>query len=347
MSARGSWDKERESVYLYRVLAEVEPDAARSALFERLAREAESQAAIWAKGLQSESPDVTAAPFVPSYRARVVARLVRRFGPRRTRAVLSAMKVRGMSIYSTAQVGHPIPTSVKDIGRRHRGTGGANLRAIVFGANDGLVSNASLILGVAGATGADGQSHALVISGIAGLLAGAFSMAAGEYVSMASQREMFERQIEAERDELAEYPEAEAAELSLIYQARGLSRDDADRITASIVAHPGYALDTLAREELGLDPGELGSPWGAAIASFASFAIGAFVPLAPFLLASGRPALWFSMAATAVALFAVGASISLFTGREAARGGLRMFLIGAAAAAATFCIGRLLGVSIG
>ena len=351
MSARGSWAQEMESIYLYRVIAEVEPSPARRTLFERLAQEAEAQAAIWAKEFASDSEGRPETPFVPSARARVVARLVRRFGPRRTRAVLSAMKVRGMSVYSsTTHVGHPIPTSVEDIGRRHRGTGGANLRAVVFGANDGLVSNASLILGVAGATGASnatGQSHAIVISGIAGLLAGAFSMAAGEYVSMASQREMFQMQIDAERDELAEYPAAEAAELSLIYQARGLSRDDADRMTATIVAHPGYALDTLAREELGLDPGELGSPWGAAISSFASFAVGAFLPLAPFLLTSGRPALLAAITATAVALFAVGASISLFTGRNAARGGLRMLLIGAAAAAATFGIGRLLGVSIG
>lgn len=346
MSARGSWAQEMESVYLYRVIADVEPDPNRRSLFAHLAHEAEAQAAIWAKAIAAESPGGPAPTFVPSGRTRLVARLVRRFGPRRTRAVLAAMKVRGMSVYSSTHVGHPIPTSVDDIGRRHRGTGGANLRAIVFGANDGLVSNASLILGVAGATGADGQSHAIVISGIAGLLAGAFSMAAGEYVSMASQREMFQQQIDAERDELAEYPEAEAAELSLIYQARGLSRDDADRMTASIVAHPGYALDTLAREELGLDPGELGSPWGAALSSFASFGVGAFLPLAPFLIMSGRAALLSAIVATAVALFGVGASISLFTGRNAARGGLRMLLIGAAAATATFCIGRLLGVSI-
>ena len=166
-----------------------------------------------------------------------------------------------------------MPHSVEEIGRRHRrGPAGGNLRAAVFGASDGLVSNVCLILGVAGA---HPDGHAVLISGVAGLLAGAFSMAAGEYVSVRSQREMFEHQIGAERDELAKYPREEAAELSLIYQARGLGKEDADRMAARIVANPGYALDALAREELGLDPGALGSPVGAALFSFASFAVGA------------------------------------------------------------------------
>jgi VIT1/CCC1 family predicted Fe2+/Mn2+ transporter len=269
---------------------------------------------------------------------------VRRLGPARMRGVLSAMKVRGMSVYRAPERGHPMPHSVKEIGRRHRGAGGANLRAIVFGANDGLVSNASLILGVAGATG---DAHVVLLTGVAGLLAGAFSMAAGEYVSMRSQREMFERQIDAEREELRQYPAAEAAELSLIYQARGLSQVDADRMASGIVANPEYALDTLAREELGLDPSALGSPIGAAFSSLASFAVGAMIPLLPFLLTTGRGALGGAVALTAVALFGVGASISLFTGRGAWRGGFRMLLIGGAAAAATYLIGKLLGVSTG
>ena len=196
------------------------------------------------------------------------------------KGVLAAMKVRGMSIYSSSARGvahaggHAMPHSVDEIGRRHRGgIAGGNLRAAVFGASDGLVSNACLILGVAGAAG--GQGHTVLVSGVAGLLAGAFSMAAGEYVSVRSQREMFEHQIGAERDELAKYPDEEAAELSLIYQARGLGKDDADRMSSRIVANPGYALDALAREELGLDPGALGSPVGAAVFSFAAFAVGA------------------------------------------------------------------------
>jgi vacuolar iron transporter family protein len=349
MSALESWGHEMESVFLYRVVAEAEPSAERRALFTRLAGEAEGQAALWAEEIRKtagRAPD----PYVPDARARVVAALVRRLGPRRMKGVLAAMKVRGMSIYSVspgvpAAGGHPMPNSVEDVGRRHRGgIAGGNLRAAVFGASDGLVSNVCLILGVAGAAG--GQGHTVLVSGVAGLLAGAFSMAAGEYVSVRSQREMFEHQIGAERDELAKYPDEEAAELSLIYQARGLGKDDAERMAARIVANPGYALDTLAREELGLDPGALGSPMGAALFSFASFAVGAAVPLAPFVVAGGGAALVAAIALTAVALFGVGGATSLFSGRGAVRGGLRSLLIGAAAGAVTYGVGRLLGAAI-
>ena len=347
MSARESWGHEMESVFLYRVVADAEPAEDRRALFRKLAGEAEAQAAIWAdeiKKTDGRAPDA----YVPATRTRIVAALVRRFGPRRMKSVLAAMKVRGMSIYSGTldkAAGHAMPHSVDEIGRRHRGgIAGGNLRAAVFGASDGLVSNVCLILGVAGAAG--GQGNTVLVSGVAGLLAGAFSMAAGEYVSVRSQREMFEYQIGAERDELAKYPDQEAAELSLIYQARGLGKDDADRMSSRIVANPHYALDTLAREELGLDPGALGSPVGAAAFSFAAFAVGAAVPLAPFVFGSGAGALVAAIALTSVALFGVGCATSLFAGRGAARGGLRSLLIGAAAGAVTFGIGRLLGAVV-
>jgi VIT1/CCC1 family predicted Fe2+/Mn2+ transporter len=340
-----------ESVFLYRVVAEAEPAEDRRALFRNLAGEAEAQAAIWAEEMKKTDGRAPAA-YVPSARARIVAAMVRRFGPRRMKSVLAAMKVRGMSVYSTSahSAGHPMPHSVDEIGQRHRGgIAGGNLRAAVFGASDGLVSNVCLILGVAGATGATsaaGNERAVMVSGIAGLLAGAFSMAAGEYISVRSQREMFEHQIGAEREELAKYPHEEAAELSLIYQARGLGKDDADRMSARIVANPAYALDALAREELGLDPGALGSPVGAAGFSFASFAVGAAVPLAPFVVGGGRGALVAAIALTAVTLFGVGCATSLFSGRDAARGGLRSLLIGAAAGAVTYGIGRLLGAAV-
>jgi VIT1/CCC1 family predicted Fe2+/Mn2+ transporter len=335
-------------VFLYRVVAEAEPAEERRALFRKLAGEAEAQAAIWAEEIKKSAGHPPAA-YVPPARARFVAALVRRFGPRRMKSVLAAMKVRGMSVYSTSShpSGHPMPHSVDEIGRRHRGgIAGGNLRAAVFGASDGLVSNVCLILGVAGAAGATGESRAVLVSGVAGLLAGAFSMAAGEYISVRSQREMFEHQIGAERDELAKYPHEEAAELSLIYQARGLGKEDADRMSARIVANPAYALDALAREELGLDPGALGSPIGAAGFSFASFAVGAAVPLAPFVFGGGGGALIASIALTAVVLFGVGCATSLFSGRDAARGGLRSLLIGAAAGAVTYGIGRLLGAAV-
>ncbi len=277
-------------------------------------------------------------------RTRIVAGLVRRYGPRAMRGILAAMKVRGLSVYSHAAPGHPAPTSVEEVGKRHRGVGaGGNLRAAVFGINDGLVSNLSLILGVAGASSNTGF---ILLSGIAGLLAGAFSMAAGEYVSVRSQREMYEHQIGLERAELGEYPAEEAEELALIYAARGMDREDAHALARRTIADPRLALDTLAREELGLNPEDLGSPWGAALSSFLSFGVGALVPLAPFLFARGDGALVAAIAVTGAALFGVGSMISLFTGRSALRDGLRMLAIGGGAGAVTYLVGRLLGVTL-
>src|SRR5712671_6769333 len=215
------WLDETRSAYLYRVIAEVERGSPRAELFEKLAREAEGQAAIWAKNAGLASVPA----FIPDLRTRLVAALARRYGPRAMRGILAAMKVRGLSVYSHAAPGHPSPTSVDEIGVRHRSFGGrGNLRAAVFGVNDGLVSNMSLILGVAGASS---NSSFIVLSGVAGLLAGAFSMAAGEYVSVRSQREMYEHQIGLEEAELDEYPGEEAEELALIYAARGMSAEDA------------------------------------------------------------------------------------------------------------------------
>jgi len=333
------WHEEKRSAYLYRVMAAAETGTPRFELFNGLAAEAEGQAEIWARQSGGLAPE-----FVPDLRARMVAALVRRYGPRPLRAVLVAMKVRGLSVYSHAAPGHPLPTTLEEVGKRHRGvSGGGNLRAAVFGVNDGLVSNASLILGVAGASA---NNSMILLSGVAGLLAGAFSMAAGEYVSVRSQREMFEHQIGLERDELAQYPEEEAEELALIYAARGLPREDAHKLAQALIADPAKALDTLAREELGLNPEDLGSPWGVAIFSFLSFAAGALVPLLPFLALAGGRALPVSIAFTALTLFGVGAVISLFTGRSALRDGLRMLCIGAAAGGLTYAIGKLLGVSL-
>jgi VIT1/CCC1 family predicted Fe2+/Mn2+ transporter len=333
------WHEEKRSAYLYLAMAEAEAGTPRAELFRGLAVEAENQAGIWARQTGAVVPE-----YAPDLRARMVAALVRRHGPRALRSVLVAMKVRGLSVYSHAAPGHPLPTTLEEVGKRHRGvSGGGNLRAAVFGVSDGLVSNASLILGVAGASA---NNSIILLSGVAGLLAGAFSMAAGEYVSVRSQREMFEHQIGLERDELAQYPEEEAEELALIYAARGLARDDALKLARAIIADPAQALDTLAREELGLNPEDLGSPWGVAISSFLSFAAGALVPLLPFIGFAGGRALPASIAFTALALFGVGATISLFTGRSALRDGLRMLAIGAAAGGLTYAIGKLLGVSL-
>ena len=338
MSGLESWNEEKQSAWLYRRLADCEPDPRIAELFRTLATAAERQAETW-------QPPGNAASFAPSARAKLAVRLARRLGPRRVRPMLAALKVRGLSAYDSRPLaGHAMPTSVAQVERRHRGYGGGNLRAAVFGVNDGLVSNASLIMGVAGASsGAD----AVITAGVAGLLAGALSMAAGEYVSMRSQREMFEYQIGLERDELAEYPEEEAEELALIYAARGMDLEEARRITRALVKNPDAALDALAREELGLNPDDLGSPWGAAVFSFVAFAAGALLPLAPFLL--GLPlerAIVLAALVAGIALFGVGAALSLFTGRRAVSGGLRMVLIGGGAGVVTWLIGSLLGAAI-
>jgi VIT1/CCC1 family predicted Fe2+/Mn2+ transporter len=195
--------------------------------------------------------------------------------------------------------------------------------------------------------GAAADNKLLLLSGIAGLIAGAFSMAAGEYVSVRSQREMFEYQIGLEKEELDHYPEDEAEELALIYEARGLPRNDAVRLASQLTADPARALDTLAREELGLNPDDLGSPWGAALFSFVSFAAGASIPLLPFLFASGTKSMAIATVLTAVALFGVGATLSLFTGRNAWWSGVRMLAIGCAAGVVTYWIGKLMGVTLG
>jgi VIT1/CCC1 family predicted Fe2+/Mn2+ transporter len=342
-----SWQEEQRSAYLYRACADAEAGTPRAELFRRLAGEAEAQATIWRAQLTARG-HAAPAPFAPDTRTRLVAALVRQIGPRPLRSVLSAMKVRGMAVYGMAppaDPGHVPPTAGSMFERRHRGLGGGgNLRAAVFGVNDGLVSNASLILGVAGA---NSDPHVVLLTGIAGMCAGAFAMAAGEYVSVRSQRELFEYQIGLEREELAQYPEAEAQELALIYAAKGLPQKEANRLATKLVADPEHALDTLAREELGLNPDELGSPWGAAVSSFLSFGAGALLPLAPFALAAGARALPIAIGVTAVALFSVGAMLSLFTGRNALYSGLRMLFLGGLAGAITFAIGKLAGVSLG
>jgi VIT1/CCC1 family predicted Fe2+/Mn2+ transporter len=217
------------------------------------------------------------------------------------------------------------------------------LRAAIFGANDGLVSNASLIFGVAGA-GVD--NAVILVAGVAGLLAGASSMAAGEYISMRVQREVLERLIHLEAHELGADPEGERAELAAIYVRKGVSAELADRLAEELMRDPKVALDTHAREELGLDPEEgLGSPAAAAASSFATFAVGALLPLAPFLLTTGNPAVVAAGVVTGAALFGIGASMAFLTGRPWWISGARMLGIGAAAAAATYVIGRLFGVA--
>ena len=345
MSAFESWSEEKQSAFLYKVMAVVEKDQANKNLFTALAVAAEEQSQIWEKRMLAEGGGILQS-FHPSLRTRLVAWLIRALGPRSIRPVLAAMKVRGLSVYSgqAVRTGHPMPTTVDEIGHRHATFGGGgNLRAAVFGVNDGLVSNASLVMGIAGATQG---SQIIFLTGIAGLIAGAASMAAGEYISVRSQRELYEYQIGLERDELEEYPEEEAEELALIYNARGVPIDQARQIATEILQDPEHALDTLSREELGLNPDDLGSPWGAALSSFVSFALGALVPLMPFVFGARSQPIFAIIVLTGVSLFLVGALLSLFTGRSALKGGLRMVFIGGSAGIIAYIIGMLLGSSL-
>ncbi len=341
------WFQERQSQWLYAQLERVETDPARRVLFGELGGAAGRQAMLWERRIAADDQRIPA--FQPTLRARFAVHLARRLGTARIKPVLAALKVRGLSVDVSQNLiaGHRMPTRVDEVGARHRAVKGGTLRATVFGANDGLISNAGLILGVAGA-GADART--VLLSGVAGLLAGSLSMAAGEYVSVRSQRELVEGQLALERAELAEYPEEETAEMALIYAARGMSREQAQAMAAAVMSDHERALDTLAREELGVDPSSLDSPWRAALASLFSFAAGAAIPLFPYLPPLGLSkfaAQGWTVGATLAALFFVGAAISLFTGRSALGTGLRMMSIGGLAGGVTWLVGHALGVAIG
>jgi vacuolar iron transporter family protein len=235
------------------------------------------------------------------------------------------------------------PTDIGEGEHWHRSSRSGTLRAVIFGVSDGLVSNLSLVMGIAGASN---EPRFVLLAGIAGLLAGASSMAAGEYISMQSQREVFERQIALERAELEAMPEEEEAELAAVYRSKGFTDEEAARIARRLLHDPETALDTLVREELGLDPDQLGSPWGAAIGSFAAFAAGAVVPVLPYLVFTGSAAFYAALLLSLGALFAVGAAVSLLTGRSAWYSGARQVGIGAVAAAVTYVVGAVIGVSV-
>ena len=252
----------------------------------------------------------------------------------------------GAAGHAAAAAGASAPTEIASREGWHRAGRSGTLRAVIFGVSDGLVSNLALVMGVAGAGAAVGEDRFILLAGIAGLLAGAFSMAAGEYISMQSQRELFERQISLERAELEAMPEEEEAELAAVYRAKGFTPEEARTIAKRMFVDPEHALDTLVREELGLDPDELGSAWGAAFGSFVAFALGAVVPVVPYLFGSGAAAFWIAIVASLGALFLVGAGVSLLTGRSLVFSGARQVGIGAAAAVVTYFVGTAIGVSV-
>ena len=351
---------EMDSITLYRSLARAEKDRERAAIFERMARIEERHAQRWARLLQQ------AGAAVPTYRLSLRVRLLgwmaRRFGTHRVLPIVSAMEGRDDAGYLNQPEAEGLPAQERANSRAlramepgvssrqaiagregHMLLRGGSLRAAVFGINDGLVSNFSLVMGFAGA---EAKPEYILLAGVAGLLAGSFSMAAGEYVSMRAQRELFEQQIKMEKEELEMSPKEEEEELSLIYQAKGIPEHEAALLARRIIANPSIAIDTLAREELGLDPSELGSPWMAAVSSFLAFVMGALVPVIPYLFTSGASAWGASVLFSGLALFAVGSVISIFTAAGPMLSGLRMLGIGLLASAVTFGVGRLLGVSV-
>lgn len=327
-----NWWEEKRSAYLYGIMAHSEKNILHRKLFADLQLAAEKQAHAWEKKIIAQDNQKTLV-FKTDLRTKLVAKLVQLFGADRIHYILSAMKIRGMSVFTSFHNEH-----------RHTSFSAANnLRAAVFGINDGLISNASLIMGVAGA---NSEPHTIVLTGIAGLLAGAFSMGAGEYVSVRSQREVYEYQIAIEKEELKEYPEEEMEELTLIYEARGIPKSEAGKLAKLMIENPETGLDTLAREELGLDPADMVSPTGAMIASFVSFAIGALVPLIPYLFTHTSHTLLISVALTAATLFLIGSVLSLFTNGNPFWQGIRMLAIGMIAGGVTFFAGKFLGTTL-
>jgi VIT1/CCC1 family predicted Fe2+/Mn2+ transporter len=364
---RDNLQGEIDGAALYRALAQIEDENALATVYTHMAEAEERHANIWRAKLREGG--VSAVPTQPGWRTRMLIALARRFGPGfilptvtqreqadseryrdqpEARGARMAADERSHARLFQAIGQRTAGLSGEAVARlegRHRAGGGNALRAAVLGANDGLVSNASLVMGVAGAELA-GQS--ILITGLAGLLAGSLSMALGEWLSVQSSRELFEHQIGIERDELLAAPEEEAEELALIYQAKGLSPEQAREIGQRLVQDQQAALDTLAREELGIDPEELGgSAWVAAITSFLLFSVGAIIPVMPYFFTEGTTAVITSATLSVIGLFIIGAAITIITGRSALLSGLRQVLFGVAAAAITFGIGRLFGATLG
>jgi VIT1/CCC1 family predicted Fe2+/Mn2+ transporter len=355
---------ERDAAALYTRLADAETGE-REEIFRELASIELEHAAHWEGKLRDAGADVPAAGG-PSLRTRLLGQAAHRLSVKTVLPLIERAERADAGMYdadpdaapgmAADERGHARtlgrlidggkPNAPAQVRRRepwHRGDRSGALRAGVFGVSDGLVSNTALVMGFAGS----GVSRTVtLLAGVAGLLAGSFSMAAGEYVSMSSQREMYQREIALEETELAEKPEEEHAELVLIYRAKGLSRADAEQLASKIMSDRSVALDTLAREELGLDPDELGSPWSAAASSLLAFALGALVVVVPYLAGSGTAALVTAIVLALAAMFGVGASIGALNGRNAVRSGLRQVLAGTLAAAVTFGVGHLIGAHI-
>jgi len=335
-----SWHEEKQSAWLYRSLSACERDPRMAGLFAKLAEAAESQAVHWAALAQKDGRPVPPG-FQPQPRARLVAALARKFGPRRVKPALAALKVRGLSAYSTVMTGHPLPTTLDQIGAGHRTVGGGNLRAAIFGVNDGLVSNASLILGM---VGANASTSTVLATGIAGLLAGALSMAAGEYVSVSSQADTEQADLRRERRELAEDGEHEKKELAAIYILRGLDPLLAGQVAEQLMKHD--ALGAHARDELGISETGSARPVQAALTSAATFAVGAVLPLLIVLLAPDTDLIVPVSSASLLFLTLLGMLAAYSGGASIMKGAFRVAFWGALAMGLTAAVGSAFGTVV-
>ena len=363
---RVNWQDEIDSAALYRALADVEDSTQVAEVYRRLAAAEERHAGFWEERMRAAGHEPPARKV--GWRTRLLAAIARRFGTQLVLPTLDALEEADSGGYERQpeSAGTAMPGEERSHARvlrslagasgveggalarfegRHRAASGNALRAAVLGANDGLLSNFSLVMGVAGAQVA---AHTVLLTGLAGLLAGAGSMAMGEWISVQSARELAGRQLEIEAAEIEEIPEEEQEELALIYEGKGMAPEHARELAARQIADRSTALDTLAREELGIDPEELGgSAYVAAGTSFVLFAIGAIIPVAPYFFLSGTAAVVVSACASALGLFGIGAAITVFTGRSVLFSGGRQVGVGLAAAALTYAVGRLIGAAVG
>lgn len=334
-----NWKTELDSFIIYKLLCKIERDNSKGTLFKKLSKESLNQAEIWKKIAAPKSSEWT---YEIPLKIKIISFVLNVLGPRYILHFLPSTKIRGLSTYRLPDGEHYKGLEANEkIHSKIRS--GSNLRAAIFGINDGLVSNASLVFAMVGA-GSDNKT--IIIAGISGLLAGSFSMATGEYISVKSQTELYKNQIDIEAQELKEFPQEEAKELSIIYQAKGMDKETADKISENLVKDPEKALDTLAREELGLNPHELGSAIGASLSSFLSFSVGALVPILPYFFFSRSFALSFSITTSSLILFVIGIVISFITGKSALMNGIRMCFLGWMAGLATYFIGYLLGAAV-
>ena len=364
---RENWQDEVDSAAEYRAMALSEADPKIAKVYSNLAKMEEAHIGFWEERLRAAGEQVGERR--PSWRSRVVVWIAKRLGADAVLSTIAAKEAADRNVYvkqpetggtrmsaqeqwHTRVLGQLIRTQPRGLsgsflGRlegRHRAVGGNALRAAVLGANDGLCSNLSLVMGVAGASI---DRHGILITGVAGLIAGACSMALGEWVSVTSARELAEREIRIESSELQEDPKGEGEELQLIYEAKGLGASDAKRVVDQLLSDKTATLDALAREELGIDPNDLGgSAWEAALSSFMLFALGAMIPILPFLFIGSRVAVIASVVLSGLALFAIGAAITIFTGVTVWRSGSRQLALGLGAAGVTFAIGRLVGATL-